>query len=525
MQGSGQSSASIWTAFDTMTTAAVRQPVHGVLVSWNRAQPGTVNFATVGSSVVGGSDIVQGQLSIITEPDTFSYIDETIRVTRMDYERKIDEPLGGLSYSIGTVTFDNTDKRYTRGVNDTVGTSLKPNRPTKLFAGFKVLGVEKTLPVMYGLTDQPYENKNSREAGFNCYDYVSFINDYELESSIYENQRSDQLIAAILQEAGFTSSQYVLETGLNTIEFAWFQKGDKAGEKIKQIVEAEDGHFYQDEQGVLRFRNRRSYNNNQTPVWTINPEDVQQWDEDRNVGIINRCIVHAKPRQVQEAGVIWENGIIQSLSPGGSVTIWASFQDPITTLTTPAAGVDYVANTAENGSGSDLTSDIDITTTLFTTSVELEVTNNGATVAYLTTLQLRGTPATVTSEIEAIYDDSGSQDTYGRKQTIIENDFIDTEAFAAYLARIVVEKYRVPSRRLRLVVRAVPQLQLQDVVSVKDPDLGVYKSYRVMGIKGTMDLGGGFMQTLELRELSDSETDNYAVVGVSVVGGTDVVGI
>ena len=108
MQGSGQSSLSIWTAYDTHSTASVRNPSHDLKVAWQRVKDTSLAFATVDTSLVGSSDIIQGQFTTITDPDKFEYYDEEERVVDMSFERVVEEPLGGLSYALGDVTFDNT---------------------------------------------------------------------------------------------------------------------------------------------------------------------------------------------------------------------------------------------------------------------------------------------------------------------------------------------------------------------------------------------------------------------------------
>ena len=185
MLGSGKSSDAIWTVWDTHSTASTRQPRHEVSVAWTRQKDEATDFATVGTSLVGGVDIVQGQLGVITEPDTFQYYDETERVVSMMYDRVVDEPLGGLTYAIGDVVFDNTSKRFTWGVSDTIGTALKPRRPLKMFMGFQVLSQQKTVPVMYGLTDDVENIRGSSIARVGTSDYIAYTNDYELESTMF----------------------------------------------------------------------------------------------------------------------------------------------------------------------------------------------------------------------------------------------------------------------------------------------------------------------------------------------------
>lgn len=525
MLGSGKSSQNVWTAFDIHSTAGTRQPRHSVSISWKRVKNESTAFATIGSSVIGGIDIIQGQLNVITEPDKFTYYDETDRVLELNYDRQVEEPLGGMVYATGSVTLDNNTKRFTPNVSDTIGTALRPGRPIKMFTGFKISSNDTTLPALYGITESPRENKENRTCLLNVFDYVSYINDYELESTIFTSQTSDQIIASLLTTIGFTSSQYSLDTGINTIGFAWFEKGTKAGAAIRKICEAEEAQFFQDEEGLLRFQNRRNYNNNVTPVWTINKEDILAWDVDTSVPLINRCIVRAKPRAVASVHTeVWRSGTAVEIGNGDTETVWATFDNPVSSFATLTSTLDYTANTASDGSGSDITGQVSITVTSFTTSAKLEIENSYAGTAYITFLRLRGKPAVIVNEIEEIFENRDSEDTYGRYQVEINNDFIDSQSFAYYLTRAIVNKYATPLKRINVTIPAQPALQVKDVVTLYDMDTNTSGSYRIMRIRGKMSQTG-FLQTLTLREVTDAEADSYAVVGTATIDGPDVVGI
>ncbi len=71
-------------------------------------------------------------------------------------------------------------------------------------------------------------------------------------------------------------------------------------------------------------------------------------------------------------------------------------------------------------------------------------------------------------------------------------------------------------KKVRILVRGVPQLQLKDKVRVKDKDLGTYANYRIMRIQGILR-PGEFLQWLTLREITDNEADSWATVGVTMV--------
>jgi hypothetical protein len=462
----------------------------------------------VGTSVVGGLGIVQGSGSPgINEADSYRYFDETDRVIRIEYERHLIEPLGGTSISMADIVLDNTDLRFTPDYNATIGTSLKPNRPLKLFMGFQVSGTTRTIPIIEGLTLQPREDKLRRTVTISAYDFMKSLNEKPQETTIYTDQRSDEIIEDILARAGVGSINYSLDQGLNTVGFAWFEKGQTAGERIRKICEAEDAVFYQDESGILRFENRDKYN--QTPynasVWTIEPDDILEWQQQINSEIINRAIVKGAPRSVKGETEVWRDGIEEVVPAGSSLTIWAEFEDPVSSLTSPVANTDYLAYTATAGGGVDITTDVTVAITSFTKTAKLVITNVNVADAYLYLLKIRGTPATVDYEIREIYQDGSSIAEFNEHQAEIENEFIDDRLFAREMAKNFVRRNKDQLSILRLKIRGVPQLQLRDQVRVKDMDMSTYTNYRIIGIQGVFE-PGSFVQTLTLRQITSNES-------------------
>lgn len=505
-QGSGISSESIWTPFDSLTTASIREVVGKVFIAWTRVS-NVDNFATIGGSQIGGTDIIRGLGDVaLNDVDAFEYFDETDNVLRIEYERNLIEPLGGMTQAIADVVLDNTDLRFTPNYNATIGTALRPNRPIKLFIGFHVRGQDKVIPIIEGLTLQPKENKERRTVTITAYDYLRWLNEKPQETTMYQDQRSDQIIADILSRAGVGSSSYSLDQGLNTIGFAWFEKGQTAGERIKKICEAEEAIFYQDEAGVLRFETRDKYNvaPYTSSVWTIDPDDILQWENDFASRIINRVIVSGKPRSVKAEAEVWRDGLEEEIDPSQSIVVWASFEDPVSSATSPVQDTDFKAFTGTGSTGTDISSDIDVTMELFTKDAKLTITNNNASKAYMPLLKIRGTPATVDYSIREIFQDTTSITDFNEQQKTINNEFIDDRNFAANMAQNIVRRHRNQTSIIRITVKGIPQLQLRDMVRVKDLDLDTYTNYRVIGIQGVFE-GGAFTQTLRLREVTTDE--------------------
>lgn len=506
MLGSGISSESIWTPFNSVTTANVREVLGLCWVAWTRVA-NVSNYFTIGTSLIGGTDIIAGSdVATINNADAFDYFDESDRIIRIEYERSLIEPLGGMSIALCDVVLDNTDLRFTPDQNATIGTALRPNRPLKIFIGFRVQGQEKVIPIIEGLTLQPKEDKLRRTVTISAYDYLRWLNQQPLETEIYQDQRTDEIIADILAQAGVGSSNYSLDEGLNTVGFAWFESGQTAGDRIRKLVEAEEGIFYQDETGKLRFENRDKYM--QAPftssVWDIDSDDIIDWKQDYSTQIINRAIVKGAPRSVKGETEIWRDGIEEEIPAGGSLTIWANFDDPVSSLTNPASTTDYQAFSQTGGLGSDVTSDISIVMTSFTKAAKLVISNAGGDIAYLSLLRIRGTPATVDYEIQEVFQDTNSISDYNENQVEINNQYIDKTAFARNMAQNIVRRYKTPTERITITVKGIPQLQLRDQVRVYDQDVEQYKNYRVLRIQGTLE-GGSFIQKLYLRLITDSE--------------------
>jgi len=524
--GSGKSSLAIWTAFDNAVTSWFRVLRHSLKISWKRVKDDTVAFATVGTSVVGGIDLIQGQETAVTEPDYYTYFDETENAVRIEYDRQLIEPIGGISIALMDIVLDNSTLRFTPDKNATIGTALIPNRPINAHIGLRIESRNVTIPIFKGLTRTPRENKGNRTVSIGCLDYVKYLDEYTVDAGTYTGKRSDEIIEDILTSVGFGVTQFDLETGLNTIGFAWFDKDKTAGARIRQICEAEDAMFYQDEEGVLRFETRRApqFLPYGTKVWNIDPSDIILWEDDESTVLINKCIVKANPREVQTLQVIWTDVQEEEIEAGESITVWANLEDPASAITTPADTTDYTAFTATGGGGADITSDISIVTSKFAQDAKLVITNNNASKAYINFLQLRGTPAIVVGEILEVNEDASSINKFDESQFIIQNDLIDTSSFAAYLAKVTVEKYSSPTRKIKLTIQGLPQIQLRDRIQVTDQDLGTSTDYRLMRIQGSFS-GGLFTQKLYLREITATESDVWAIVGVSTVGGTDVVGI
>jgi len=89
---------SISTAFDSVTTANARSLIFQFYVSWLRRVT-DYSFGIVGTSKVNNA-LVRGETTVLTPIDAFDFTNETDQVINLEYDRFIQEPLGGISFGI-----------------------------------------------------------------------------------------------------------------------------------------------------------------------------------------------------------------------------------------------------------------------------------------------------------------------------------------------------------------------------------------------------------------------------------------
>lgn len=512
--------------FNTLTSSPRRKLHKRALISFEKTYQSTTQFFTVGISAVGGPDPIFGTGAVLQEWDKYDYEDYSDRVMHMEVTREMDL-LGSVIQAMADVDFKNTDHKFTPGRDLVIGDFIIPKRPMKLFWGFD----NEAVPMFTGVTEKiPRIERGEGRAGFHAKDFIDSIFNIELDQAVmYIDQSTDQILSSLLiDHAELAASQFVLDAGMNTIPFAYFKKGDKLGPIIQKLMEAELGQFFQDELGMFRFWNRQHTLFN-TPVWSFNQDNIISEAPPSLDPVINVVEVKSLVRAIQAKQKIWESPSSVEVPAGGSVNIWADFSDdygdlPVTTVDIPqyvatATTSSYETNTSQLGDGANNPGDIALTyTAKFATAYLMTFTNSGGVPMFIRNLQIYGVPAKVITEIYHREADSASVSKYDELVYRIENDFIQTETFAQSFSKKLIEDFKDPARVKEINARAVPHLQLGDIVNYDDGEENL--EYRITRIAGKFSTNGGATQKIRLV---NRVTQTYFQVGVSFVGGPDVI--
>lgn len=356
---------------------------------------------------------------------------------------------------------------------------------------------------------------------------ITFVHKADTAKTVYV------LVDEIRLTMGSGYPQRIFDTGIQSIPIAWWA-GNTSLYEIKTACEAEGARFYSDENGVLRFENRQHYVLNpefKESKWSFTFNEITDLNYIGKVNdIINRVVVHLRPRRISAEKEIWRYGFVPTVSAGVTKTIWADFIDPCPTtvagIVTPEATTDYTANTAENGSGTDKTANVSVSITKFANAAKLDITNNDAGTVYITLLKIRGTPAEESDESRVIVEDTASISIYDEKPSggyEIDNKYMADESYAETVAQQILDWYSSPVRRITLKNRCVPQLQIGDMISVNNDDIGENYLVRITGIKITFSEEDGFQQEISTRCITNFETLSYFTIGTSEISGVDVI--
>lgn len=507
----------VTTTFNERANKTMRKLAHRVLMSFPRAYNASISFFTIGVSTIGGADIIRGEGNVVAEWDKYAYDDYSYRIKMIEVTRT-EEMVNSTTLAMADIQLENHDNYFTPSRGSAIQNYILPYRPVKLFGGFG----DDAIPQFVGLTEKmPTIDEKGKTASFHCIDFMYSLFNRPLDQAVmYQDKRTDEILASLLVAFGITPTQYNFDVGFNVVKFAFFDKGQKFGDVVKELMEAEMGRFYMDENGVIRFKNRQSYSTQ--VMWFFNESNIVDIQTSTQDDIINVVTVKANVREVQAKQKYWELQASTVVPAGGSIDIWADFNDPVTGVDAPAyitAATTslFTTNTLEDGTGDQVPTNIAFTNTRFATSYKMTIANTNAFAVYITSLELYATPAVVVKQIYVRQQDNTSVAKYDERVLDIENDYINNEGDANSRALMILDDYATYANQYILNVKGNPALQIGDTVNVSV--WGSANTYVIKKIVNRWE-NGKFSQQLTVRK---KVFKTYFTVGISTIGGTDVI--
>lgn len=522
---------SVLDAFSVEEVNSTRQIAHALGVAWKKDYRPGITFFTIGVSRIGGIDTIPGPAGVNSRFGQYLFEDDSAYVTGYAYERSLSVPTGGMTKALAEVDLDNTSGRYTPrqmgGTSAIFTANGLPRRPVTISAGFNVSGAPYAIPQFAGITDRPAVlDMRRKSARLQAEDFIGFIQNTIVDkSAMFTYQLSGQVIEDSLSTLGFSTAQYDVDPGVNIIKFGLFETGVTWGNYMQKITEAEGGHLYQDEEGKIRFEDRHHWTNFphfnvQRVISTGMVLEQKTPDYDH---IINVVEVTGTPRELGQTQLIWQSsayagaGVI-TINPGEQVEVWANYNDPVWNVDTPVLGGEtsfFLVNAEPDGSGASIVGSVLLKSiTTFAQSSKLVFESTSTKIRYITNIDIWGRPARKTGDVY-YKGKMGSSITAFEERTLkITNDYIQDGSWAQSLAEMILADYSRPENLQTITIRAIPELQLGDLVSWQ----GRY--WRIWDIKSTINPSVGFIQELSLLQRT---IKTYFRIGVSSIGGSDLI--
>jgi len=468
----------------------------GAKISFDKNYNDDIDFGQYDVSMYDDPDYLYSPSSdnVIQQWDYYEYRDYTGRIIEMEWTREIEFPYS-VSAAMADFKVNNFDDYFTPNSGSPIDQYILPKRPVRLLAGYTGAGL---LQQFVGITEKaPVRDENTKTVSFHALDFLSEIFESNLKSVIaMQNVTTDVVLEAILTQFGISPSSYSLAKGRNMIPFVFFDKDKNAGNAIRELMQAEMGNFWIDEQGMIRFEPRLMLDD--TPVMTFDDGNVIDIKSSGEVNTINHIKIVSDVRAVQEYQPIFTNAreAGQAWTPSGDPFVIAAnssrpynadLTDPCISAVEPTLGEASNISwfTAVTSAGTPVSSNISVTgSSLNQGQFVVFIENNNSFPIEIDQMEIWGEPAKIINEIRYEAKDQDSIDKYEDQLLEVQNNFFGNYDNCKSFALTILDAYSSHDPMVEMSVKGDFSLQLGDIVQV---DARSYNDmYKITSITNNM---------------------------------------
>jgi hypothetical protein len=319
------------------------------------------------------------------------------------------------------------------------------------------------------------------------------------------------------------------ETGITTLPYTadnW-EDGIDAYRAIGMLMEAEQGRFFFDRNGIATFWNRHHLALDTRPPTTFN-ETFQDltYEYGANLVSIVRATVHPRKISASNTELLWELDKPLTLTPGERKTIRARFSDPDTDAT--IAAQDVIKPNTANGSLSYTGNVSFVRWEVSARSAEMEFINIGTTQATISVITIRGRKITSYKKVDVEAVDGPSLGRYGKRVHTLRTTLLDDEEFARMLCQYTLNRLKSPVGQvvtMTLMNRDAATVQQQitrtigDKIRIVDTQTEHDGTYFIIG--ESHELRAGAKHLISHYTLEPADTAEYWILETSGHGELD----
>lgn len=386
--------------------------------------------------------------------------------------------------------------------------------------------------------------------------FFRYIYNYPIVAPSFQTDATGNTgITTILNSITQTAQNVNLDTGDNTFDalFDTVSNSTTASTEINKIVQSEGGYFYcQNDKYYgerLRFEknSRRSglsqlaqipvatsllstlvdENNNiltdESGVELLGDEaenaafstSIDSFTRNYAENVVNRIRIVTYPKDVGSSAVtLYTLRKPAKVGAGQTITIRGKYTDPnggkeINSVPS-SCSFTYTANTAKDGSGTNLTSDFTVTPTYGTEAPSFIIENGSIYRGYLTSLVVSGYSIKNYDSTESIYQDTTSQADYGVESVNFDQLYQNDTTFADQLGAYILEMEKNPrvdmdgvtfiAQKSTSNMAAFLNLNVGDLIQVTVSQVNENSLYWIQGISYSIDSGGNVTFTYKLKK-------------------------
>lgn len=462
-----------------------------------------------------------------------------------------------------SITFKNTDKRFSPEYASgayfgklTTGRTVKITATLSTVTTVLYLGWIASISPTFGL----YAD---RTATIECTAWMERAQRAESLIELQLEKKADEIITEVLDGAaiyppGFTgywilgtsrigvhtrvgsiASYFVAESGITTFAYAGdWTAGTSVYDAILQTLEREGGRLFVARNGILYFYNRHHFLID-TAIDATYANSMTDMSYSFGTEVSNLITAKYQPRSVSAPGETLAT-LGQAILVNGSTTGQVNFRFTgetgetvaATAIITPVATTDYLANSLEDGTGTNLTANV---TASISTSSATEATvyyaNSGADAYILGTSKIRGTMLTAYQEQSYTAEDATSIETYGRlayDYPGIQDTLTDAQTVADYYLAILknpvglVETVTFAGKNSAIIASLLAQ-SIGSKIALSETQTGIGGNWFIIGEAHEYSYDD-YRITWTLEDAGASAYWTIGTAGFSEVGVTTYVG-
>lgn len=354
-------------------------------------------------------------------PSSFSvdHVDGEVTVQLVQHGFRIDNWVNVLSSTASDVRVTGYHRIIDVVDTDEFIYEITPGSPVTISSGT----VRRMYIKHYGkaqVIDPTSGRWSDRDVAVTSYDIIRDLAETEIrEIDIQVNKKEDELVQAVFDAMDPTNQpvRVKLDAGSDTFPYAFYNIGDGT-KALGLVADAAQSAFalfvaYGDGTVVLKNRSFRSTGDSQFSILNtqhgfIGPSSM---DPVYDLIRISGDLLTIDP---SPTSIIWaSDGSVISVGPGEVIELFVTYRHPddakelvgaLDVVDPLVGGTHYAGNSLPDGSGSNLTADLDITLDPFATTAKITIENTGASTVYLVNgsgdpfLHLLGRVITVSAE-------------------------------------------------------------------------------------------------------------------------------